>query len=94
MTPADLTVDGLAAFRLTRLIVDDTILDTPRAAVLDRLDAGGPAARKIAEGLGCYWCAGMWVAVAAAAVRRTAAWRAARVPLALSAVVGILAENT
>lgn len=89
--PVALALDALAAFRLTRLIVDDAIIDAPRDAIHARLDRGGPVAAKIAEGLDCYWCVGLWVAVAVAAGRSTAAWRAARYPLALSAATGILA---
>lgn len=93
MTPLDLALDALAAYRLTRLVVDDTIADAPRNFVLDALDDAGPAGAKIAEGLACYWCVGLWIATAAAAARRSRAWRAARYPLALSAAVGILAER-
>lgn len=86
-----MAVDALAVFRITRLIVDDTIIDAPRAAVLRRLDNAGPVGAKIAEGLDCYWCAGLWVAAAAAAAQRTRTWRTIRYPLALSAAAGILA---
>ncbi len=91
--PVALAVDALAVYRLARLVIDDTILDAPRDAVHRRLAAGGPVAHKVAEGLDCYWCAGLWIACAAAAARRTRAWRAARYPLAVSACVGILADR-
>lgn len=89
-----LAVDTLAVYRLTRLAVDDTIADRPRRWTLDRLDNAGPAGAKLAEGLGCYWCLGWWIAAAVAPARRTAAWRAVRWPLAVSAAVGIIAERT
>ena len=65
-----LVADGLATFRLAHLVIDDTLFDTPRAALLEHLDAGGPAARKAAEGLGCYWCVSVWAAAAVAVLRR------------------------
>ena len=50
---------ALAAARVTVLLVDDLILDTPRAWVFGKL-AGHP---KLIEGLQCPWCVGWWVAL-------------------------------
>ena len=85
-----LIVDSLAAFRLSRLVVADTLLDAPRAAVLDRLEASGPAGQKAAEGLGCYWCVGVWAAALVALLRRTVP--ALVDALAVAAGAGIIAE--
>lgn len=43
----------------------------------------------LAELVTCRWCAGMWVALGVAVVRRTRWWRAMRVVLALSSL-GVL----
>lgn len=79
-----LATDALAAFRLSRLVVLDSLLETPRGAVIDRLLEGGPAARKLAEGLECTWCVGVWAATAVVALRRLA-------PRAGGTVVEVLA---
>jgi len=80
---------GLAAFRLWRLIAEDTILDRPRGWVTGR----------VGEYWGtfivCPWCSGAWLSFA-----WWLAWVAwphgvlvASTPLALSAVVGLIAAN-
>jgi len=84
---ADLLIDIAAAHRITRLIVDDTIADRPRAWLHARLPA------KAVEGLGCYWCVGWWVAVAISLIRGTRAWRHARIPLAISTGIGVIADT-
>lgn len=55
-----LVIASLASARVTNLLIQDTILDTPRAwlyAWLLRRDH-----TKIVEGLQCPWCLGFWVA--------------------------------
>lgn len=88
----DLTVDGLAVYRLARLYVDDHAGEYARLVTVDVGAALGveDAARKLTE---CYWCSGWWIACAVAFGRRTRAWRALRIPLALSAIAGILGER-
>jgi len=93
--PAALAVDALAAFRLTRLVVDDTILEAPRGAVVRFAFADGPArpARaKLAELIECYWCVGFWASAAVVVARRARphTWAAIADALAISAVVGFL----
>lgn len=92
--PQGLTLaeDGLAVFRLTRLVVDDTLLDAPRDAVLEVLDGGGPLARKVGEGLRCYWCVSVWVGAGAALASLAAprAWRVVARAAAASAIAGLL----
>lgn len=48
---------------------------------------------KLATLLICQWCSGVWVAGAVSVVRSTRLWKWARVPLAMSMVTGLIAEN-
>ena len=65
---------GLASFRLTRLIVFDTITDRFRAIFLEEVTENEPEGeavyivpkgvgirRFIGELISCYWCTGIWV---------------------------------
>lgn len=60
--PYALTLLGLAAFRIWKLIADDTILDRPRRWVLAKF---GPVQSKRWEYwhlfVTCPWCAGFWI---------------------------------
>lgn len=78
---------ALAAYRMWKLLADDSILDRPRARALRRVGDKGELF------LICPWCLGFWLSVA-----WWLAWVAwphwalvAAVPFALSAVVGALA---
>lgn len=51
-----LLLTALAAHRLTRLVVEDTILDGPRMWLVNRAPDG-----KIATLITCPWCAGFWL---------------------------------
>lgn len=77
---------GLAAFRTWKLIGDDTILDRPRAWAVKR---GGEYLETMLE---CPWCAGFWISLAWWGIYEL--WPhgtlVAAVPLAISAVVGLL----
>ncbi len=84
------TVLALCAFRLTRLVVEDTITEPIRRRLA--LRAGWLAAM-----LGCWWCAGFYVsaavvlaALALGVVRGRIVWFA--IP-AVSAVVGMLGDR-
>lgn len=94
MSALHLAEDGLAAYRLTRLVVEDRILDGPRDALLERLDAGGPAAAKLAEGLRCYWCTGMHAATVVVCLRALNPrwWPLLRRALAVASVVGTVSD--
>lgn len=85
----DLLVTGLAAFRLTRLLIEDDLppLKLARARVLGALDPDSTAVTF----LRCPWCVGWWVslAVVAAAWRSEAVRKALLVPAA-SGLVGLL----
>lgn len=90
------TIDALAVYRITRLIVSDTLFDEPRRALLERLDASeSPVAGKMAEGLDCPWCVSVWVGGGVLAFKASAprAWRALSFVLATSAVAGILSGH-
>lgn len=84
----DLLLDALATFRLTRLVVADTLLEEPRARLLVRLETSGH--HKLAEGLSCMWCVSIWLAPAVVIARRRAprAWDPVARTLAFSAVAG------
>jgi len=90
----DLLEDGIAAHRLTRLLVKDKILDGPRDLILEHLDGGGPTARKAAEGLRCYWCTGMHAATVVVCLRALNPrwWPLLRRALAVATVVGIVSD--
>ncbi len=90
MTLLVFTVLALCAFRLTRLVVEDTITEPIRRRLA--LRAGWLAAM-----LGCWWCAGFYVsaavvlaALALGVVRGRIVWFA--IP-AVSAVVGMLGDR-
>jgi len=82
---------ALGAFRITRLIVVDTILDDAREATVGRLDPDG----KLAELFGCPWCIGFWICIVIAIIWMLAPINTERVmlPFALSAIVGLVATN-
>ena len=94
---------ALAAFRVYRLIGEDTILDRPRRWALrlgndwqkqgDRVPPG--YREKWGVFITCPWCAGFWISLA-----WWAAWLAwpgwtlwAATPWAISAVVALVAKN-
>lgn len=58
----DLAIDFLAAYRVTRLLVQDSILDVPRYQI-QKLHP------KLDELLDCPHCTGVWVAAAVTAAR-------------------------
>lgn len=60
-----LVILSLAVARVTRFLIDDTLIANQRDWVLDRMPA------KVEELLTCPWCLSVWVAAAACAV----AWR-------------------
>jgi len=51
-----LVLTALAAHRLTRLVVEDTILDAPRLWLVNRAPDG-----KVATLITCPWCSGFWL---------------------------------
>lgn len=96
--PAALTVDTLAAARLTRLVTEDTWPPAvaARRAAIDWLDRNAP---DYAHGLTCPWCASPWIAALLVAAHQAAdrhgrnrVWVLALLPLAISHAAGLLAE--
>lgn len=55
---------ALAAYRITRLVVTDTLVVRQRTAVLAWLLERGHD--KVVEGLTCPWCVGVWASAAVA----------------------------
>jgi hypothetical protein len=89
----DVTIDALASYRITRLLISDGIVDAPRQAVLDRLERAGRT--KLIELIECPWCIGFWIAGSVVAARRWVPrqWSPVAKTLAYSSVAGILASQ-
>jgi hypothetical protein len=85
----DLVVDGLAAYRLTRLIVEDTITAPIREKIFDKYP---PSEDSWSYALTCTYCASIWVGAGIVTARAVAprAWKVAAVGLALSGVVSLI----
>ena len=93
--PLALAVGALASYRLTMLVTSDTITEPLRARAVALVEQRR-STEKLAAGLECPWCAGLWVAVPATAAtlawsHRRAWWLAAG-SLAASAVTGIVSR--
>jgi hypothetical protein len=94
LTPTllEVAVLCLGAFRLTRLVTTDDILSPLR----DRLWRRFPPSTRLGYVVTCNWCTSVWVSVvlvvAYSIAPNTTTYVSA--PLALSAVVGILAALT
>lgn len=99
----DLVVDTLAAVRLTRLVVHDTITEPLRAAIEARSVAvepnpDSPVGRLVdvqpwaflRDVTDCGWCTGVWMGAGVVAARTLAprAWRPVATALAMAAVAG------
>jgi hypothetical protein len=87
--PVALTVGALAVFRLTRVVVEDTIADPIR----DRIVEAAPEGR-LAYFVTCPWCVSVWVAAGWAVLAAASPAVAAPVGAALawSAVSGLLSS--
>jgi hypothetical protein len=84
----DFLILALAAYRITRLIVEDTLLEPLRERVWKRF----PPETKLGYLFTCFWCTGFWVSVLIVAVYLLlpSATIAIALVFALSAVVGII----
>lgn len=86
------TVLSLAVFRVTRLIIEDTILEPLREKTVFKLH---PTDSKIRELFACPWCVGFWLSVLA--VLMFWAWPVVTLwlafPFAISTVVGLIASH-
>jgi len=85
-------VDALAAYRLTRLVVQDDFPPVARARDLVK-EAAGPTS-SVTQMLECPWCSGFWVSALVVAARGwlPRVWAPAASALALSAVTGIVTQ--
>jgi hypothetical protein len=90
---AELLVDALASYRVTRLLVSDGIFDRQRDAIVDGLRRRGH--RKLVELSECPWCIGFWVACGVVAARRLVPrpWGPVAETFAFAAVSGLLASE-
>jgi hypothetical protein len=88
-----LLVDGLATYRLVKLVRDDRITARAREAVEQR--QGPPERSDVTYLLSCPWCLSIWFGVALTVSRRR--WPSATAllarPLALSALTGLAATH-
>lgn len=90
----DLVCDAVACYRLTRLVVDDTMGQPARDAA-ERAAAAVAGERGVEwaqELTGCYWCTGIWAAAAITGARALApgCWRLASRALTMATVAGAL----
>lgn len=81
-----IVLDALAVFRLTRLILDDSIT----AFIRNPIVKNGPD--KAMELFTCPWCMSVWMAAAVVALQSTvpSLWIYPAAVLAFSAVAGLL----
>jgi Protein of unknown function (DUF1360) len=121
--PLALILTTLAAYRLARLWISDTLPPLPRLRmwlgdrIQDRWDTRTLYKPSMGEAkiarlrktrrlyndtppltylLDCYWCSGFWISLAtviAASLIPTPAWTVISLPLALSAVVGLIGSR-
>lgn len=84
--------DALAAYRLTRLVVEDSITDRLSDELTDRaLWHKSRVPEPVAELLQCRWCVGVWVGLGVAVARRVAPgpWGVVADGLAYAAVAAL-----
>lgn len=81
----------LAVYRVTRLIIQDEILDGPRDWAYSKVKRGG----KLEYLLGCPWCMSFWVAIPLAIlyIVSPTGMMVAGLPLAGSAVTGFIYQK-
>lgn len=90
LSPTDVAVTALAAFRITRLATTDDFppIELARTRIIEWAGKDSSLAKLVA----CPWCSGWWISLAVVAVslRYPAARKALLVP-AVSGAVGLLA---
>lgn len=89
---ADLAIDALATYRLTKLIRDDKIFEDLRNKVFEHHP---PETTKTGYLLTCPWCLSIYFgsAVALGRIVAPSKWRIVARALALSALTGIMVER-
>lgn len=83
---------GLAVYRISKLLIDDVIFETPREAIFKKFP---PESTKIGYFFTCYWCTSMWVAtlVTIGFILVPSVMLIVCLPFALSAIAGWLSER-
>ncbi len=91
MNPFKFLVFCLAVYRVTRLLIEDEILDEAREFYFSKVKYQG----KLYTLATCYWCLGFWVSIVFAIlyVARPNGMMVAGLPLASSAVVGFISQK-
>lgn len=84
-----LIVDALAVYRLTRIVVRDTILAGFRSWLSDHYEG------MLVEWLSCMWCLSVWMAAGVVALTWwiPLLWSYAATALAFSAIAGFLGDR-
>lgn len=83
---------GLAVYRVSRLIVEDSVFEKIREKIFSKFS---PQTTKLGYLLTCYWCTSMYVATLAtvAYILIPSIFIIICLPFALSAVAGLLSEK-
>ena len=81
----------LAVYRVTRLLIEDEILDEAREWYFSKVKPGG----KLYYLATCYWCLSFWVSIPFAIlyVARPNGMMVTGLPLASSAVAGFISQK-
>ncbi|HSX22677.1 MAG TPA: DUF1360 domain-containing protein [Gaiellaceae bacterium] len=92
MPQRDVLLEGLATYRVTRLITTDEITRPAREALVKRLESRGH--HKLTYLLQCPYCVSVWVGAAFVIAPRVLgrAWLPVRDALSASAIVSLIAE--
>lgn len=81
----------LSVYRVTRLLIEDEIIDEARDWYFSKVKTGG----KLEYLMTCYWCLSFWVAIPFAIlyIAKPDGMMVAGLPLASSAVVGFISQK-
>lgn len=89
--PLLLLINILAAYRLTRLWTRDSLPPLPKVRQTLQQKLGD---NPLVELTDCAWCAGWWIALGTTLIASTGSWWLwVATPLAMSAVIGLLAAR-
>ena len=92
ITFLQLLILSLATFRVTRLLIEDFILEPLRDRTIHKLDPRN----KFRELFECPWCLGFWLSIGAVVLFLlfpvVTIWLA--LPFAISTAVGLIAEKS
>lgn len=87
-----LPVAALAVYRIARLLIEDTILETPREKFFNRFP---PESSKLGYLFTCFWCLSLWLAtlVTIGLILIPSVMLIICLPFAISAIVGMVSER-